>query len=49
MNGVLHGCMIKRSQCVTLGDKNLTDCSAVLAKSKLAIGFLNLQLLSRLK
>ena len=33
MNGVLHGCMIKRSQRVTVGDKGLTDCGSPLAKS----------------
>lgn len=45
MNGVLHGYMIKRSQCVTLEDKDLTDCSFLLAKSrKLALEFVNLQL-----
>lgn len=45
MNGVLHGCMIKRCQRVTLGDKDLTDCSSLLAKSrKLASEFVNLQL-----
>lgn len=48
MNGVLHGCMIKRSQCVTLGDKDLTDCNSGKVE-KLAIGFVNLQLFSRLK